>query len=310
MAQWLLDDDIDFATYMQDTEAEHCVISSGNFVDEVVDYFHGDNRLKGDRLPWHKTHGLIRFREGEVSLWSGINGHGKSLALGQACMGFAMQKRKTCIASLEMKPVITLARMYRQLAACSKPEEELIRGFAEMTDPYLFMYDQVGTVRAERILAVMRYCADKHGINHFVLDSLMKCGIGEDDYTAQKLFVDQICAVAKDTGMHIHLVAHSRKGKDEKSPPGKMDVKGSGTITDLVHNIFSVWRNKHKEEVQREGGAVEGNEADTYVKCDKQRNGEWEGDIALWFDQASLQFVGESYARTIDMTSPALWAER
>ncbi len=36
--------------------------------------------------------------------------------------------------------------------------------------------------------------------------------------------------------------------------------------------------------------------------CDKQRNGEWEGRIALWYDKDSQQFVGTNGGRPLDFT--------
>jgi len=287
----IIRDDIDFSAYMASTEAAHRVISAGAYVDEVIDYFHGDTAMRGVVTPWAKTHNLLRFREHEVTLWSGMNGHGKSLALGQTCMGFIEQGQKVCIASMEMKPMVTLARICRQWTKDRKPDVEIIRMFHETTRTHLWLYDQQGTVNAERMLAVMRYCAQEKGIRHFVLDSLMKCGIVEDDYTAQKLFVDAICTIARDTGMHIHLVAHSKKQKDEMTPPGKMDVKGSGAITDQVDNVITVWRNKPKETSLSEGAQDRRGEPDALLICDKQRNGEWEGKVALWFDKESMRYT-------------------
>ena len=141
------------------------------------------------------------------------------------------------------------------------------------------------------MLAVLRYCAEQIKADHFVIDSLMKCGIAEDDYTGQKHFIDQLCAIGRDSGMHIHLVAHSRKAKDEYSPPGKMDVKGTGSITDQVDNVITVWRNKAKEKSLQEGKTVKDGEPDALLICDKQRNGEWEGQIKLWFDRNSMQYL-------------------
>lgn len=287
----IIRDDIDFSAYMASTEASHRVIPAGSYVDEVIDYFHGDTAMRGVVMPWVKTHGNIRFRTHEVTLWSGMNGHGKSLALGQTCMGFVEQAQKVCIASMEMKPMVTLARICRQWTRDRKPDADIIREFHKETGRFMWLYDQQGTVNAERMLAVMRYCAQEKGIQHFVLDSLMKCGIVEDDYTAQKLFVDAICTIARDTGMHIHLVAHSKKQRDEMTPPGKMDVKGSGAITDQVDNVLTVWRNKPKETSLAEGNGDRRGEPDALLICDKQRNGEWEGKVALWFDKESMRYT-------------------
>ncbi len=296
-----ISDDIDFAAYMASTEADHKVVPSGAFADDVVAYFHSEKVDHGQSLPWSKTYGRITFRPGEVTLWGGMNGHGKSLALGQVCLSVMMQKRRTCIASLEMKPVVTLARMCRQASASSKPDANFIREFHEITDKWIWLYDQQGAVNAERMLAVMRYCAQAKKIDHFILDSFLKCGIAEDDFTAQKRFVDAICTIGRDTGMHIHLVAHSRKARDENTPPGKMDVKGSGSIIDQADNIVTVWRNKSKETAQQTGGSWSPSDPDTVLLCDKQRNGEWEGRISLWYEPASMQFIESSDGHPMDM---------
>lgn len=294
-------DDIDFAAYMESTEADHKVVPSGAFAEDVVAYFHAEKVERGQHLPWDKTRGRIAFRPGEVTLWGGMNGHGKSLVLGQLCLSILAQRKRTCIASLEMKPVITLARMCRQASGRNKPEPDFIRRFHSTTDRWIWLYDQQGAVNAERMLAVMRYCSSEKKIDHFMLDSFMKCGIAEDDFTGQKRFLDAICTIARDTGMHIHLVAHSRKARDENTPPGKMDVKGSGAITDQVDNVITVWRNKSKEAAQQTGGSYMPSEPDTVLICDKQRNGEWEGRFSLWYEPASMQFLEYSGGTPMNM---------
>lgn len=291
MTTFITDDEIDFTTYMEATDHDHRVVSVEAYADEVHAYFHNQDAPRGAFSPWQKLADLLRFRPGEVTLWTGINGHGKSLALGQSAVSIAAQGYKVCIASLEMRPVITLARMCRQASRQAVPSPEFIRHFHKATADGLFLYDQLGMVQESKMLAVIRYCAEKRGIQHFVLDSLMKCGLGEDDYSGQKHFVDGLCTAARDYGIHIHLVAHSRKGRDESEPPGKMDVRGAAAITDQVDNVLSVWRNKPKERAQQEGDHSHRDKPDALLTCDKQRNGEWEGRCALFFDRASQQFV-------------------
>lgn len=281
----LISDDIDFSAYEQETDAEHKVRPALSYQQSVVDYFHSEQGDYSKQLPWPKTHGKLGFRPGEVTLWGGMNGHGKSLVLGQVCLGLIRQGERCVIASMEMKPHITLSRMCRQEYG-RVPSHEAISHFHKWTDKYLWLYDQLGAVKSAKMLAVLRYCSEKLKADHFVIDSLMKCGMGEDDYNAQKHFIDQLCAIARDSGMHIHLVAHSRKAKDEFSPPGKMDVKGTGSITDQVDNVITVWRNKKKEQNK---SAFSG-EADCLLITDKQRNGEWEGTLGLYFDPEFMKF--------------------
>lgn len=87
---------------------------------------------------------------------------------------------------------------------------------------------------------------------------------------------------------------------DENEVPDKFDVKGSGGLTDMVDNVFLVWRNKPKEkkiqdsrsDVERKQAMLDG--PDAILNCCKQREGEWEGKIKLWFDKASLQYLESS----------------
>lgn len=303
----MIRDNIDFSLYMASTEAAHKLIPAGAYAEEVADYLQNGTQLTGTKLPWRKTRSLIRFRPGEVTLWSGMNGHGKSLALGQAAAGFVCQRERVCIASFEMRPVVTLARMTRQTAGARQPERDLVLGLHEIWSDWLWLYDQQGQVTGERILAVMRYAAQELGVKQFILDSLMKCGLAEDDYTGQKLFTDALCTIARDTGMHIHLVAHSKKAKDETQAPGKMDVKGSGSITDQVDNVIVWWRNKAKEAAAQAGEPLDDTKPDALMVIDKQRNGEFEGKVGFWFDPESMQYLEHAGQMPADMMRASFW---
>jgi len=284
----------EFERYMQERDnSEHANVKPAHaFTEDVITFFNTDQTFIGASLPWSKTHEQFRLRPAEVTIWAGYSGHGKSLVLGQVML-HVLQSQKVCIASFEMRPVTTLARMCRQALGSNLPTDDYVRRFCDRAGEKLWLYDQHGTVSHERVISVIHYAAEKLGVEHFVIDSLMKCGIGEDDYNGQKRFIDKLCAVAKDTGCHIHLVAHSRKGQDELSAPNKMDIKGSGSITDQVDNVMTVWRNKRKEQSLSAGKNESEilNQPDAIIICDKQRNGEWEGKIGLWFDKASFRFV-------------------
>src|SRR5262249_19823225 len=140
--------------------------------------------------------------------------------------------------------------------------------------------------------SVFRYARKRYGVAQFVVDSLMKCGIGEEDYNAQKDFVEALCDFKNEAECHVHLIAHSRKGSDESQAPGKLDVKGTGSMTDLADNVFSVWRNKAKEH-----GKAEPSSADAVLYVVKQRYGEWEESIHLWFDRPAMQFLERAGGR-------------
>ncbi len=293
----LIADTIDFSGYMDEPEPEHRVLPASAWVDEVIDHFHKPDTALKVRLPWRKTHSDFFLRAGEVSLWAGINGHGKSQLMGQVIHGITMQGQRVGLASLEMRPGITMSRMSRQAFGSDMPPADYIRKFGKWTDGKLWIYDHMGSINQKTMLAVIRYAVDKFDVNHFVVDNLMKCGMAEDDYTGQKLFVDGLCVIAKDTGVHIHLVLHIVKLKDEAAVPNKFNIKGTGTITDLVDNVFIVWRNKLKEAAFRSGDDFSPDDPDCLLVLDKQRHGEGsEGKYRLFFDPASMQYMEDRNA--------------
>jgi len=219
------------------------------YVEQVIqELYPTDNQHLGYELPWEKTRGKIYFRTDELSIWTGINGHGKSQVIGQIILHSMKQGARICVASLELKPKRLLARLTRQASGLRNPTEEYIRAIHDWYDDKLWLFDLVGTAKTERLLEVLQYAKQRYGINMFIIDSLMKCGISEDDYNAQKLFIEKLCDFKNEYNCHIHLVVHPRKGVDELKMPGKLDMKGSGSITDLADNCFTVWRNKHKED--------------------------------------------------------------
>lgn len=303
--QLITDADIDFAFYENETDAQQKVKPAALWIQELIERIKSPVQQKRAVMPWRKTHGLVQFRPGEVTVWGGANGQGKSLVTGQVGLSLCSQGEKVCIASFEMKPAKTLERMGRQWSG-ENPDHPAFRGvpdaldrliglyeqFRDWTDNQLWLYDQQGTVTAKQVCAVVRYCAKEKGITQFFIDSLMKCVASEDDYNGQKQFVDELTAIARDHGIHIHLIHHIKKPANEDHKPNKYDYKGTGAITDQVDNVISVWRNKVKEKKREANAMVSESEPDALLICDKQRNGEWEGNIGLWFDANSQQFLG------------------
>ena len=282
---------------------------ASSYVQEVIDEFYPVNGSEvGIPPPWDKVKGKILFRPEELSIWGGINGHGKSQFLGHIILSSLRQNAKVCIASLEIKPRKLLMRMTRQASSLKKPTESHIRAIHEWFGDRLWLFDLVGTTKADRLLEVFLYARQRYGISIFVIDSFMKCGIDEEDFKSQKAFIEKLCDFKNEHSCHIHLIVHPRKSNDEFQVPGKLDIKGTGAITDLADNCFMIWRNKKKEEViqvQATGNTLSADqlkrlvESDCIWRCDKQRNGEWEGKVALWFDSNSFQYLESCTARSI-----------
>jgi twinkle protein len=293
-------DEVNFEKYLKANDVAQKVKNAGEFLDEIEAEIDNPVADATQTMPWTKTHAGFQFRAGEVTLYAGGNGGGKSMITGQIAMGLIKQKQRVMIASFEMKPKRTLFRMLRQFAGenidapryvdKSKYLSALILRLRNFAHANLWLYDQQGTVTSQQVIAVSRYSAVELRVQHIFIDSMMKCVSSEDDYNAQKAFVDELTSLARDHNVHIHLIHHIRKLQSEEIKPNKNDIKGSGSISDQVDNVLMVWRNKKKEH-DAQNGSIDQMIPDAYLMCEKQRNGETEDWYSLWYLKDSQQFV-------------------
>jgi twinkle protein len=313
----IITDTIDFRQYLKETDAKTKVKRASDYIPVIKSRLREKKNHKVNYLPWPKTNENFEFRKGEVTLWSGQNGHGKSLMTSQVALSLIGQEEKVCVASFEMKPSVTLQRMSRMWIGCNPFSVEfqgregidaldgLYDQFGDWTDNRMWLYDQMGTADSATVIGMARYCAKELGITHVFVDNLAKCVKGEDDYNGQKQFVDELTSVARDYDMHIHLVHHLKKPANEHAIPDKHDNKGSGAITDLVDNVMLVFRNKAKEDAIKQQGefAKQNSDPDHYLLCRKQRNyegsGEGEPTVKLWFHRDAQQYVADPHDRPL-----------
>jgi twinkle protein len=286
-------EDVDFLAFVAQQEQQYLVGLDADR-DGIAARFATGVTHYGDTLPWDKTHEKFRLRPAEVTLWCGINGHGKSLVSSHIVAHLLDQGHRCVLASMEMSIEASGHRLIRQILGSGSPREDVIHETIDWCcDNRLWVYDQLDTVASDRILGMAIYAMSELGIKHVVIDSLMKCGIGPEDYEKQSAFIDRLCWAAKTYHGHIHLIHHVRKGEDEFKVPNKFDVKGSGAITDMVDNVVIVWRNKAKERRAEHGKATPEDHLvpDTVLNVEKQRHGEWEGGINLYFHLDSNQYL-------------------
>lgn len=260
-----------------------------------------DGKHDGYLAPWPKTQKHVLFRPYEFSVWTGINGHGKSQFLGHIVLDMMKQGARVCLASLELRPEIFLGRLAKQAAAMENPSNEYIDCIMNWMSGRLWYIDVLGKIDITRLLEVFQYGLRRYGIDVFIIDSFMMLnGVYEDDFKSQKKCIEQLCEFKNQNYCQVHMVVHPRKPVDEKMVPGKLDAKGSGSITDAADNCFCVWRNKEKEillEKQTKGIMLTDKELekidypDGFWKCDKQRNGMWEGLFGMWYDKGSFQYL-------------------
>ncbi|HVU38059.1 MAG TPA: toprim domain-containing protein [Opitutales bacterium] len=277
------------------------------------EFYPSSGQEPGYAPPWAMP---FRFRPNQVTVWTGYSKHGKTICLSYVLVYLGSLGARACIYSGEVKARKTLKNAMRQVMGRAKPQKptadgqgfepdrELFERAIAWMDNVFFIYDRLGSVKLDDVLAVFGYAARRYGVTQFAIDSLMKLDdVHEDDNDSQKIVMNKLTDfAARFPGAHVHLVAHSKK-PGEKRPetrywPQKHDVLGSVHITNLPHNVVCVYRNVNKEmqlelptttEEEREAIAKQ---YDALFIVQAQREGE--GDLPirqLWFDVgASWQY--------------------
>lgn len=306
MAEFIKDD-IDFRAYERMTEARVKVRAASAWSEDLVQEF----ALRDDQTSPHPTITSLRklehrinFRPGEITVWAGYSGHRKSMFTGQVALDLVAQDRRVLIASMEMQPARTLARMARQASGNRYPTPGWIDRFGAWSDSRLWVFDHMGRVDPSLMLGVCRYFAEEKKGQHVFIDSMMMVCASEESLDEQKQFATDLVRMAQETDLHLHLIAHCRKPQDDTKPPTKYDVRGSSAITDQAPNVITVWANKPKFDALAKAKPTDDTEdlrskPDAVVSIEKQRNGSYEGKVGLWFCDSSLRF-------TSDRTEPVI----
>ena len=249
----------------------------------------------GYTVPYGKLADKLHFRPAEVTLWSGASGAGKSQILSDCIPHWVKHGSRIALASLEMKGEQTLRRMAKQTGGVDRPTADYIQKILSFLDSGLLLYERVGKAGVPALLEVFDYARAKYGCDQFIIDSLMRLGIAGDDYTGQEKAVFQLVDWAIANSVHLHLVAHARKSEKGQGAPETEDIKGAMEIGANAFNIVTVWRNrKHEELVQAsktDGERDQLNEKPGVIlNVAKQRNGDFEGKVGLWFDQDTYRY--------------------
>jgi len=245
---------------------------------------------KGYALPFTSMSGNFEFRPSEMTIWAGYKGHGKSSIIGQVLQTMMGDyAHKVFIISPEFPPHKVVHKMMVQFLSTRHPNNDEFDEFFEVMKKCLWVYDQQRSIKPNTIIPLCRYAVEKLGVKHILIDSLMKCGISPEDYGAQKQFVDRLQNIAHISDVHIHLVAHARKGRDDHAIGSLHDIKGTSEIADMAENVVFVWRNKNKE--LHPGDESKSKEPDAIIKVEAQRNGEgWIGEVNLNYNKLTMKF--------------------
>ncbi|WP_336276607.1 toprim domain-containing protein [Bartonella sp. CB178] len=269
---------------------------ASDYKDRVIELFWPEHEQPiGYTVPYPRLKDKLYFRPAELTLWSGSSGAGKSQLLSDCIPHWIAQKSRLCLASLEMKGEQSLRRLTRQTGGLNQPKREMIEQILHFLDDGLILYEHVGKSSVDTLLDVFDYCRARYGCDQFIIDSLMRLGIASDDYAKQEQAVYKMVDWAVLNSVHIHLVAHARKSGIEKDVPNTEDIKGASEIGANAFNIITIWRNRSLEDKIRATSVAKekmdlAKRPGVIMNIAKQRSGDFEGKIGLWFDQQTYRY--------------------
>lgn len=274
-------DDVDYDAYLAADEAAK-IRPAAYWLDQESD---DETPPRQYDYPWERLKGRFAMRMGELTLWTGYAGHGKSTALNQSVLAAGKQGAKIGVLSLEFAiPQLIKILRWQSFGFQRMPTDRLwVQEWREWADNRLWFYDHHGMQDGSRIAAAVWHMVASLGIDVVVVDSLMMCGVksdGDGFGTAQTEFINRLLNICRRYPCHIHLVAHARKDRDDSRAPGLLDVSGHANIVNLPHNIISFWRNR-----------TDGRREDAMFVVLKDRQGGHDGALPLWWHETARQFI-------------------
>lgn len=200
----------------------------------------------------------IGFMPGELTIVTGIPGHGKSIYLDQISIGLSINSGwKFGICSPESYPLaFYFTRLIKRIIGKKFSRHNITLAQLSQVKTWLseryFMIMPSQGYQIDEILSKARQLVLRKGINGLILDPWNRLeknipqGMTESNYIVHCL--TKIIEFAQKSGVHVYLVAHPTKMQKEKDGinfqvPNLYSISGSAHFFNVPHNGFTVFRN-------------------------------------------------------------------
>ena len=260
---------------------------------------------------------IVGFAEGEISVWSGLNGSGKSSFLTQQILEYAEQGIKTVLFSGEMQDYVIQNSLIKMVAGKkaltpSKDEsywyledENKRKIILSWLDKYIFLYKNEYGTKVEDVMKAIQWLVKKENIKIVILDNLMtlnlSCYQERDKYEAQSSFIKDLVKVAKRLNIHIHIVMHPRKAsgflrKDDIS--GSADLSNASDNVFIIHRVNRDFKNRGTEILDAGAMSYLSGFSNVIEICKNRRHGVQDVFVGLRFEKETKKFLREDSTST------------
>jgi len=258
-------------------------------------------KLKGDPTPWADLTKLIGgCRGGEVTVWTGTEGSGKSTMVSDWMLHDAKRGIGGLIIPLELGPMRQTTKLLHQFMGVPPSEvdkKEIESAFDKAEGLPLWILEHYGSMEVEPLRNTIRLAARRYGIRRVALDHL-HFAVEDDENRRQKIgaMMRMLTETAMRDDLHIHVVAHP------KAVPGKQgnenrddvmiqsnDLKGDSAIKQDADNIIAVYRpRKANREAGKKMAPGTHQAMVTVLKC--RSDDGTEGRVPLLFHERSATY--------------------
>ena len=250
------------------------------------------------------------FVLGQVSVWSGLNGSGKSAFLNQQILEYVRQGYKVMLFSGELMDYSIKNILYRLVAGKQYlklsdnktywylADDKIKRAIDEYIGNKVYVYNNKFGAKPKEIIETIRYAKEKLGVQIIILDNLMTMNLKDLNYNkfeAQSELAKMIASLSKELELHIHIVMHPTKTTGFLR---KNDISGSADLSNAVDNVFIVHRNNNdfrKSYMEFNKHIRENDELfnyDTYIEiCKNREEGIQDKLLCFYFLKETKQIV-------------------
>ncbi|KAI9295706.1 P-loop containing nucleoside triphosphate hydrolase protein [Neoconidiobolus thromboides FSU 785] len=182
------------------------------------------------------------FRPGELTIFSGPTGMGKTTFLSQLSLDFCSSGVSTMWGSFEISNTRLAKKMLFQYAGKTiGTEVEEYNHWAEKFQQLpLYFMKFFGSTKVKEVIDAMEHAVYAHDVQHILIDNLqfMTSGLGKgfERYEIQEDALSVFRKFATEYNVHITLVVHPRKDDREFLDVGS--IFGSAKITQEADNVM------------------------------------------------------------------------
>lgn len=184
------------------------------------------------------------FRAGELTVFSGPTGSGKTTFLSQLTLDYCLQGIGTLWGSFEIRNSRLIGKMLQQLSPTpliDVPRDELTKLQQNFHALNMNFMNFFGSTLIDEVLEACEYAIRMYGVQHVVLDNLQFMLSGQDSGNVDKFSIaDKVLGMLRDfctrRNVHITLVIHPRKEEGDRLVLNS--ISGTAKATQEADNVL------------------------------------------------------------------------